>query len=71
MAVVQASQAGIVHPRRRHGAGQDVGGLCAYSGLDADVLRRIQIASVLGYLGSEALQIYPSLVIVPNSCVTY
>lgn len=30
----------------------------------------IQIAAFLGYLGSKELQIYPSLVVVPNSWVT-
>ena len=27
----------------------------------------VQIASVLGYLGTDDLQVYPSLVVVPNS----
>jgi hypothetical protein len=31
---------------------------------------RIQIASLLGYLGSEAYSIYPFLVVVPNTTIT-
>lgn len=33
-------------------------------------LVRIQIASLLGYLGSETYSIYPFLVVVPNSTIT-
>jgi hypothetical protein len=36
--------------------------------VDVELLTgRIQIASVLGYLGSDKLKIYPLLVVVPNS----
>lgn len=31
---------------------------------------RIQIASLLGYLGSNAYSIYPFLVVVPNTTIT-
>ncbi|KAL1408199.1 hypothetical protein Q8F55_005004 [Vanrija albida] len=37
---------------------------------DMGLGKTIQVASFLGYLGSEDLQIYPALVIVPNSTIT-
>ena len=41
--------------------------LPAFRQRDDLLICRIQIASVLGYLGSEKLKIYPLLVVVPNS----
>ena len=67
MAVVQAFQTRVVYPCGRHGTGKDVCGIWCSSQILTDP--SVQIASLLGYLGSDELQIYPFLVVVPNSYV--
>jgi SNF2 family DNA or RNA helicase len=56
-----------MYPGRRYGTGEDVSWLTPSR---IKLRSSIQIASLIGYLGSQEHKIYPFLVIVPNSTIT-